>query len=233
MSRKLYPARNCKTAPMRVRFLLMRSRSHTLQAYKEVIIPVYFEHINVFEPAPRTKTGKRKRQTAAELQIEADLMHKNTAEGWLKDDRYIISDEGYPAMIETVKQSMLKVGAGKRVVVSNNVGVGEYVDCTAGYVSLVCAIVRRELEKAAGIKPQRRTGLAGGIYTEFAAEGPRLDNFLPMHDLPARGLRIVDGGDEDRGKFDNDDSVETDELLEEEALDMAALEAGVVEDMEE
>eukprot|EP00170_Pyropia_yezoensis_P002967 contig_12450_g2974 len=58
MSRKIYPAPKCQTAPVRVRSLLMRSRSHTLQAYKEVIIPVYFEHIGVFGPAPRTKAGK-------------------------------------------------------------------------------------------------------------------------------------------------------------------------------
>ncbi|KAK1859096.1 hypothetical protein I4F81_001694 [Pyropia yezoensis] len=233
MSRKVYPARKCKTAPMRVWSLLMRSRSHTLQAYKEVIIPVYFEHIGVFGPAPRTKAGKRKRQSAADLQTVADLMDKPTAEGWLLNNRYIESDEGYPAMVETVKQFMLKVGASKRVVTSKNVGVGEYVDCTVGHVSIVSAIIRGELEKAAGIKPQRRSGLAGGIYAEFAAEVPRLDDFLPMHDVPARGLRLVDGGDDDRGKLDKDDYVETDEVLQEEALDMAALEAGVVEAMEE
>ncbi|KAK1864216.1 hypothetical protein I4F81_006766 [Pyropia yezoensis] len=168
MSRKIYPARKCHTAPVRVRSLLMRSRSHTLQAYKEVTIPF-----------------------------------------------------------------MLKVGASKRVVASKNVGGGEYVDCTVGHVSIVCAIILGELEKAAGIKPPRRNGLASGVYAEFAVEVPRQDDFLPMHDLPAGGLRLVDGGDEDRGKLDKDDYVETDELLQEEAIDMAAVEAGVVEAMEE
>ncbi|KAK1868783.1 hypothetical protein I4F81_011266 [Pyropia yezoensis] len=233
MSRKIYPARRSKTTSMRVRSLLMRSRSHTVQAYKEVIIPVYFEHIGVFTPAPRTKTGKRKRQSAADLQVVADLMDKATAEGWLHEEGYIESDQGYPAMVETVKQFMLMLGAGKRVVASKTVGGGEYVDCTVGHVSIVSAIVRGELEKAAGMKPQRRAGLAGGIYTEFAAEVPRLDDLLPMHDLPARGFRLVDGGDDDRGKLDKDDLVESEELLEEEALDVAALEAGLVDAMEE
>eukprot|EP00170_Pyropia_yezoensis_P001207 contig_5370_g1211 len=160
-------------------------------------------------------------------------MDKPTADNWLLNNSYIESDEGNPAMVETVEQFMLKVGASKRVVASKNVGGGEYVDCTVGHVSIVCAIILGELEKAAGIKPPRRNGLASGVYAEFAVEVPRQDDFLPMHDLPAGGLRLVDGGDEDRGKLDKDDYVETDELLQEEAIDMAAVEAGVVEAMEE
>ncbi|KAK1864241.1 hypothetical protein I4F81_006791 [Pyropia yezoensis] len=193
MSRKIYPARKCHTAP----------------------------------------AGKRKRQSAADWQTVADLMDKPTADNWLLNNSYIESDEGNPAMVETVEQFMLKVGASKRVVASKNVGGGEYVDCTVGHVSIVCAIILGELEKAAGIKPPRRNGLASGVYAEFAVEVPRQDDFLPMHDLPAGGLRLVDGGDEDRGKLDKDDYVETDELLQEEAIDMAAVEAGVVEAMEE
>lgn len=233
MSRKVYPARKSKTTSMRVRSLLMRSRSHTLQAYKETIIPVYFEHIGVFSPAPRSKNGKRRRQSGTDLQVVADLMDKATAEEWLNDLTYITSEEGYPAMLATLKQFMIMLGAETRVVASKNVGGGEYVDCTVGHVSIVCAIIRGELEKAAGIKPQRRTGLAGGIYTEFAAEVPRVDECLPMHDLPARGLRLVDGGDDDRGQLAKDEYVEAPEILEEEALDMAAFDAGLVDAMED
>lgn len=226
MSRRVYPGRKSKTVSMRVRSLLMRSRSHTVQAYKEVLIPVYFEEIGVFKAAPRTKAGKRKRATGASLQSVADVMDKPTADNWLADAAYMTSEQGFSAIVETLKQFMTVLGASARVVAGRNVGDNDYVDCTLGHFAIVCAIVRGELEKAAGVKPQRRTGLAGGIYAEFAAEVPLADEFLPMHDVAASGLRLVDGGDENRGKLDADESAE---LLEEEAIDMSALEAGVVD----
>lgn len=226
MSRKLYPARKSKATPMRVRSILMRSRSHTVQAYKEALIPTFFEEIGVFKSASRTKGSKRKRVPSASQQSVLDVMDKPTAEGWLKDCAYMTSEQGFRAIIETLKQFMVLVGAESRVVASPNVGGNEYVNCTVGHFSIVCAIVRGELEKAAGIKPQRRNGLSGGIFSEFSAEVARADDFLPMHDVPANGLRLVDGGDEARGKLDAEESLE---LLEEESIDMSAAEAGVID----
>lgn len=168
--------------------------------------------------------------TRAALQTVADFMDKPAAKCWLEKLAYMQSEQGFPAIVETLKHFMLMLGADDRVTASSTVRGADFVDCTVGHFSIVCAIVQEELEKAAGIKPQGRTGLSGGIYTEFSAEVPRADRFLPIHNAPARGLRLIDGGDEYRGQLDADESPE---LLEEKEIDVSALEAGIVDPIED
>lgn len=67
MSRKVYPGRKSKTRTARVRTVLMRSRSHTLKGYKDVLISVHFEAIGAFTPSSGKRCGQRKRSASADL----------------------------------------------------------------------------------------------------------------------------------------------------------------------
>lgn len=104
------------------------------------------------------------------------------------------------------------------------VGPGDvaYVNCTMGHFALVCAIIRAVLEKAAGIKPLRRSGLAGGIFAEISNEVRRVHEFLPKDNIPSNGLRLMDGADPRRAILEEEviPDPETSEFLEEEGVDM-------------
>lgn len=229
MSRKVYPGRKSKTTTARVRTVLMRSRSHTLQWYKDVLIPVYFKAIGILKSSSGKRSQKRKRSAAADqLDLFAELLDKQTALKWLHDLDYMKSELGFPAIWKTLISFMELLGASNRVVEPGNVGGTPFVDCTLGHVALVGAIVRAVLEKSAGIKPARRTGLAGGIFTEFAAEVVRVHAYMPPHNLPYRGICLVDGADSRRAQLKVGEDDMEEEYLEEEELNLAGLDPAVL-----
>lgn len=207
-------------------------KSHLTQSYKEAIIPVYFEAIGLPAPLQNNKTGKRKRGGAAAEIKDEPAFSKELSDAWLKDLAYMKSAKGFLAILEALMKLLRVLGVSDRIVQPKDVGGAPYIDCTFGHFALVCAIIRAVFEKASGLKAKRRSGLAGGIFIEFSAEVRRCHEFLPADNLPHRGLRLLDGHDTERASLDDAVDVESD-VLEEEDLDMAALDGDLVDAMDD
>lgn len=207
-------------------------KSHFTQSYKEAIISFYFEAIGLPAPPQNKKTGKRKRAGAAAEIKDEPAFSEELSNAWLKDLAYMKSAKGFLAILEALMKLLRVLGVSDRIVQPKDVGGAPYIDCTLGHFALVSAIIRAVFEKASGLKAKRRRGLAGGIFIEFSAEVSRCHEFLPADNLPHRGLRIVDGHDPERANIDDVVEVES-EVLEEEDLDMAALDGDLADAMDD
>ncbi|KAK1862858.1 hypothetical protein I4F81_005425 [Pyropia yezoensis] len=146
LSRKVYPGRKSKTTMARVRAVPMRSRSHTLQGYKEVLIQVHFEIPGIPMSTSSKRCGKRKRSASADLLDQvASLLEKPTANKWLDNLAYQKSELGVSAIRKTIMRLMELVGASHRVVEPDNIEGTQYVDCTLAHAAIMAVSSKKTL----------------------------------------------------------------------------------------
>jgi len=149
--------------------VLLRAKSHWVQALKKRILLVFFRTIEV---------------NARALQV-------SDAEQWIADLKYFKSVVGRKGVLAALEAALAMTGGGTRIIKPLGVGDGTVIEATTRHFAFVCAIVRAALDEAAGVDTDDTIGEA--FYKRLEAEQQRVDAEIPMDDLVHDGLRLTDG----------------------------------------
>jgi len=119
-------------------------------------------------------------------------------------EAYTRTPTGIKAQMAAVEQQLLFVGVPERVTKPKNVGEVKYNCCTMSHVGLPAAAIRDNLEKESGVRSRRRSGVADGMYQQFAAKLRQLQKSLPTDGAMKDGLLVVDCASKNRCTFEAD-----------------------------
>jgi len=149
--------------------VLLRAKSHWVQALKKRILLVYFRTI----------------------EVDARVLHAADAVQWVADLKYFTSVVGRKGVLAAAGAVLSMTGGGARIIKPMGVGDGTVLEATTRHFGFVCAIVRAALDEAAGVDTDSTIGEA--FYKRLEVEQERVDAELPMDNLVHDGLRLTDG----------------------------------------
>jgi len=149
--------------------VLLRAKSHWVQALKKRILLVFFRTI----------------------EVDARALQVSDAEQWIADLKYFKSVVGRKGVLAALEAALAMTGGGTRIIKPLGVGDGTVIEATTRHFAFVCAIVRAALDEAAGVDTDDTIGEA--FYKRLEAEQQRVDAEIPMDDLVHDGLRLTDG----------------------------------------
>lgn len=168
---------------IRVREKLYRISSHVVEALQKVAMTAYFKSLGE----------------------SVEPMTPETAEAWLRDNKYAHSDGADKAVNAALTAMFRRNGHHSLVVTPKEVGDGVYVDASTGHAGLITHWARGVFEKVAGVRKARRSGNDDGAYDGWRAEVRSVSGFLRWHEEVHCGLRLCDGTDEHRAMNVADD----------------------------
>jgi len=129
------------------------------------------------------------------------IVPRKEALEWLEGRAYAEKDRGFKGIVASCEAMAAFLDAGSRIVMPTNVGEEKYIFCPLGYPALAGAIMRAVFEKAAGVKPMRRSGIDDGVYENYVNELARQHKWQPKDGAVHRGMKLSDGKDPKRARL--------------------------------
>ena len=126
------------TTVTRVLVVLLRVKSHWVQALKKRILNAYFRTIEEDER----------------------LVQADSASRCIEGHKYFASVVGRKGILAALAAALTMTGGGARVVRPKGVGDSTVIEATTRHFALVCAVVRGALDHAAGISTDTSIGEA-------------------------------------------------------------------------
>jgi len=157
------------TTVTRVLVVLLRVKSHWVQALKKRILNAYFHTI----------------------EMDERLVQATDALGWIEGYKYFESVVGRKGILAALAAALTMTGGGVRIVKPSGVGDGTVIEATTRHFAFVCAVVRGAFDQAAGANTDASIGEA--FYQQLEVEQERVDVNLPTDNCVHDGLRLTDG----------------------------------------